>query len=423
MNSLSKTDPEISRVINAEEKRQRETVNLIASENYASEAVLKAQGSSLTNKYAEGYPRQRYYGGCENMDTIEELSIERAKKIFHAGHANVQPHSGAQANMAAYYVLLDYGDTVLGMDLAHGGHLTHGSKVNFSGKSYNFITYGLDSETERIDYEQVEKLTLKYNPKLIVAGASAYPRIIDYERFHRIAEKAGALLMADIAHIAGMVAVGLHPTPVPYAAVITSTTHKTLRGPRGGFILCRKELASAIDAAVFPRMQGGPLMHVIAAKAVAFKEVMQPDFTSYQQAVLENALVLATELKQLGLRLISGGTDNHLILIDLTKTGVTGKKAEESLGNAGIIVNRNTVPFTNTYSPKIAGGIRLGTPAVTARGFGTQEMKRIAAILVNVINHNDNPNIQRQAREEIVQMCQLFPVPGIGNNDYIQRGN
>jgi glycine hydroxymethyltransferase len=423
MSSLSKTDPEISRAIDAEEKRQRETVNLIASENYASRAVLEAQGSSLTDKYAEGYPRQRYYGGCENMDTIEELAIDRAKKIFHAGHANVQPHSGAQANMAAYYVLLDYDDTVLGMDLAHGGHLTHGSKVNFSGKSYNFITYGLDPETERIDYEQVEKLALKHKPRLIVAGASAYPRIIDFERFHRIAEKAGAVLMADIAHIAGMVAAGLHPTPVPYAAVVTSTTHKTLRGPRGGFILCNRELASAIDAAVFPGMQGGPLMHVIAAKAVAFKEAMQPDFTSYQQAVLENALVLATELKQLGLRLVSGGTDTHLILVDLAETGITGKQAEEALGNAGIVVNRNTVPFTNTHSPKIAGGIRLGTPAVTARGFGVKEMKRIAALLVNIINHIDDLNIQQQVREEVVQMCQPFPVPGIDNQDYIQGGN
>jgi len=423
MSSLSKTDPEISRAIDAEEKRQRETVNLIASENYASRAVLEAQGSSLTDKYAEGYPGQRYYGGCENMDTIEELAIERAKRIFHAGHANVQPHSGAQANMAAYYVLLDYGDTVLGMDLAHGGHLTHGSKVNFSGKSYNFITYGLDPQTERIDYEQVEKLALKHKPRLIVAGASAYPRIIDFERFHRIAEKAGAVLMADIAHIAGMVAAGLHPTPVPYSAVVTSTTHKTLRGPRGGFILCHKELASAIDAAVFPGMQGGPLMHVIAAKAVAFKEAMQPDFVSYQQAVLENATVLATELKQLGLRLISGGTDTHLILVDLAETSITGKQAEEALGKAGIVVNRNTVPFTNTHSPRITGGIRLGTPAVTSRGFGTKEMKRIAALLVKIINHIDDLNIQQQAREEVVQMCHSFPVPGIDNQDYIQRGN
>lgn len=415
MSSLSQADPEISRAIDLEGKRQRETINLIASENYTSRAVLESQGSFLTNKYAEGYPGQRYYGGCENMDTIETLAIERAKKLFHAGHANVQPHSGAQANMAAYYILLDYGDTVLGMDLAHGGHLTHGSKVNFSGKSYNFITYGLNPETERIDYQQVEKLTLKHKPKLIVAGASAYPRIIDFERFRHIADKVGAELMADIAHIAGMVAVGLHPTPVPYAAVVTSTTHKTLRGPRGGFVLCNADLAKAIDAAVFPEMQGGPLMHVIAAKAVAFNEAMQPEFFSYQQATLDSALVLATELKQLGLRLISGGTDTHLILIDLAECGVTGKQAEEALGRASIIVNRNTVPFTNTHSPRITGGIRLGTPAVTARGFGNKEMKRIAALIVDVISHIDDRNIQQRVRDEVGQMCQLFPVPGIDN--------
>ncbi len=423
MSSLSKTDPEISRAIDLEEKRQRETVNLIASENYTSRAILEAQGSALTDKYAEGYPGKRYYGGCENMDTIEKLAIERARKIFHTDHANVQPHSGAQANMAAYFVLLDHGDTVLGMNLAHGGHLTHGSKVNFSGKSYNFIAYGLDPETERIDYEQVEKLALKHKPKLIVTGASAYPRIIDFERFHRIAEKADSVLMADIAHIAGMVAAGLHPTPVPYASVVTSTTHKTLRGPRGGFILCNKELASSIDSAVFPGMQGGPLMHVIAAKAVAFKEALQPDFIGYQQAILENALVLATDLKQLGLRLISGGTDNHLILVDLAETGITGKQAEEALGNAGIIVNRNAVPFSNTYSPRTAGGIRLGTPAITSRGFGIKEMKCIAALLVNVISHIDNLNVQRQVKEEVIQMCQHFPVPGIDNHDYIEGGN
>lgn len=415
MSSLSKTDPEISCVIDLEGKRQRETINLIASENYTSRAVLEAQGSALTDKYAEGYPGQRYYGGCENMDTIEKLATERVKEIFHTAHANVQPHSGAQANMAAYYVLLNYGDTVLGMNLTHGGHLTHGSKVNFSGKSYNFISYGLDPETERIDYDQIEKLAMKHKPRLIVTGASAYPRIIDFERFHRIAEKAGAVLMADIAHIAGMVAAGLHPTPVPYAAIVTSTTHKTLRGPRGGFILCNKELASAIDSAVFPRMQGGPLMHVIAAKAVAFKEALQPDFIIYQQAILENALVLATELKQLGLRLISGGTDNHLILVDLAETGITGKQAEEALGNAGIVVNRNTVPFSKIRSPKTAGGIRLGTPAVTSRGFGVEEMKRIAALIVNIISHFDDLNVQQQAREEVLQMCRLSPVPGIDN--------
>jgi glycine hydroxymethyltransferase len=413
MSPLSQSDPEIYQAIELEKKRQQETINLIASENYASRSVLEAQGSFLTNKYAEGYPQHRYYGGCENMDTIETLAIERAKELFCAEHANVQPHSGAQANMAAYYALVEYGDTVLGMDLAHGGHLTHGARANFSGKSYNFISYGLNQETERIDYQQVEKLALKHKPKLIVTGASAYPRIIDFERFRNIADLVGARLVADIAHIAGMVAVGLHPSPVPYTDVVTSTTHKTLRGPRGGFILCPKELASSIDAAVFPRMQGGPLMHVIAAKAVAFKEAMQPEFFAYQQAILDNALVLATELKQQGLRLISGGTDNHLILVDLSPTGVTGREAEEALGRAGIVVNRNQVPFANTQPPRIANGIRLGTPAVTSRGFGETEMKRIASLIIKIIGNIDDCSLQNQIREEVIQMCQRFPVPGI----------
>jgi len=411
MSFLSQTDPEISGAIDAEEERQRETINLIASENHTSQAVLEAQGSSLTNKYAEGYPGRRYYGGCENMDTIETLAIERAKELFSAEHANVQPHSGAQANMAAYYALLDYGDTVLGMNLSHGGHLTHGAKASFSGKSYNFITYGINRETERIDYQAVEKLALEHKPKLIVTGASAYPRIIDFERFRRIADLVGAKVVADIAHIAGMIAAGLHPTPVPYADVVTSTTHKTLRGPRGGFILCRKELAQAIDAAVFPRMQGGPLMHVIAAKAVAFREAMQPSFADYQRAILDNALALASELKSLGLRLISGGTDNHLVLADLTPTGVSGKQAEEALGRASIIINRNAVPFVNTLPPQIASGIRLGTPAVTTRGFGTEEMKHIASLIVKVIKNIDDSDTQKQVRQEVSQICHRFPVP------------
>ncbi len=413
MSYLDQTDPEVSDALALEGKRQSETINLIASENYTSRAVLEAQGSFLTNKYAEGYPGQRYYGGCENVDTIESLAIERARKLFHAEHANVQPHSGAQANMAAYYALLDYGDTVLGMNLAHGGHLTHGSRVNFSGKSYNFVTYGINPETERIDYQQVEELALAHKPRLIVAGASAYPRIIDFERFRRIADLVGAKLMADIAHIAGMVAVGLHPTPLPYAEVITSTTHKTLRGPRGGFILCRRELAGPIDAAVFPRMQGGPLMHVIAAKAVAFYEAMQPEFTRYQQAILDNAFALANELKKAGLRLISGGTDTHLVLVDLDPAGVTGKQAEEALSRAGIVVNRNTVPFTNTRSPRIAGGIRLGTPAVTARGFGTGEMKQVACWITKVLEGIDDSALQEQVRQEVAQLCRRFPAPGI----------
>jgi len=412
MSFLSHTDPEISRALYLEGKRQRETINLIASENYASRAVLEAQGSFLTNKYAEGYPQQRYYGGCENMDIVENLAIQRAKELFHAEHANVQPHSGAQANMAAYYALLEYGDTVMGMSLAHGGHLTHGDRVSFSGKSYNFIAYGVNRETERIDYQELERLVLKHKPKLIVAGASSHPRIIDFERFRYIADLVGAKLIVDMAHIAGMVAAGLHPTPVPYADVVTSTSHKTLRGPRSGFILCRSKLASAIDAAVFPQMQGGPLMHAIAAKAVAFYEAMQPSFVDYQRATLNNALVLATELQRLGLRLISGGTDNHLILVDLTETGITGKKAEEALGRTGIVVNRNAIPF-DSYPPLVTSGIRLGTPAVTTRGFGGEEMKLIASLVVKVITNIGNLDIQNQVSQEVSQMCQRFPVPGI----------
>jgi len=412
MSILSQIDPEISHALEMEAKRQKETINLIPSENYASKAVLEAQGSLLTNKYAEGYPQERYYGGCENMDVLESLAIQRAKQLFHTEHANVQPHSGAQANMAAYYALLEYGDTVMGMSLAHGGHLTHGDKASFSGKSYNFILYGVDRETERIDYQEVERLALEHKPKLIIAGASAYPRFIDFERFRHIADLVGARLLVDIAHIAGMIAVGLHPTPVPYADVVTSTTHKTLRGPRGGFILCRNELASAIDSAVFPEMQGGPLMHVIAAKAVAFYEAMQPSFTDYQQAVLDNALVLATELQEHGMRLVSGGTDTHLILVDLTQAGVNGKEAEEALMSAGIVTNRNAIPF-DQRPPRLTSGIRLGTPAVTSRGFGKEEMKIIASLVVKVISNIGNLKIHRQVREEVSQICQRFPVPGI----------
>lgn len=412
MFSLEETDPQISRALDLERKRQKETINLIASENYASHAVLEAQGSFLTNKYAEGYPGRRYYGGCENMDTIESLAIERAEDLFHAEHANVQPHSGAQANMAAYYTLLSYGDTVMGMSLAHGGHLTHGARVSFSGKSYNFIHYGVSREAERIDYSELEKLAIKCQPKLIVVGASSYPRIIDFERFRFIADQVGARLIADIAHIAGMVAVGLHPTPVPYADIVTSTTHKTLRGPRGGFILCRKELASAIDAAVFPMMQGGPLMHVIAAKAVAFHEAIQPGFTDYQRAILDNAQALAAGLKRAGLRLVSGGTDNHLVLVDLSSMGVTGKTAEEALGRVGIVVNRNSIPF-EARSPMVTSGIRLGTPAVTSRGFGKEEMKFIAAAIVRVISNIGNSDVESQTRQEVEQLCSRFPVPGI----------
>ncbi|MBI2851818.1 MAG: serine hydroxymethyltransferase [Chloroflexi bacterium] len=412
MFSLGETDPQVSRAIELEKKRQRETINLIASENYASSAVLEAQGSFLTNKYAEGYPGRRYYGGCENMDTIESLAIERAKEIFHADHANVQPHGGSQANMAAYFTLLEYGDTVLGMNLRHGGHLTHGDRVSFSGRSYKFVQYGVEKETERIDYYEVEALAKKHKPKLIVAGASAYPRIIDFERFRYIADLVGARLMVDMAHIAGMVAVGLHPTPVPYADIVTSTNHKTLRGPRGGFILCRGELASAIDASVFPVTQGGPLMHVIAAKAVAFHEALQPSFVEYQRAILDNAQTLAQELQRGRLRLVSGGTDNHIVLVDLTETGVTGRVAEEALGRVGIVVNRNGIPF-DPLPAMITSGIRLGTPAVTSRGFGKKEMKQVAGFILRVVCNAGDPVVEGHVRQEVQELCCRCPVPGI----------
>ncbi len=412
MFSLSDVDPEISHALEREKKRQKETINLIASENYASSAVLEAQGSFLTNKYAEGYPGRRYYGGCENMDTIETLAMERVKDIFHAEHANVQPHSGAQANMAAYYALLSYGDTVMGMTLAHGGHLTHGAGVSFSGKLYKFIHYGVSRETERIDYAEMEKLAKEHNPKLIVAGASSYPRIIDFERIRYIADLIGAKVMVDIAHIAGLVGTGLHPTPMPYADIVTSTTHKTFRGPRGGFVLCRKEYASAIDSAVFPGLQGGPLMHVLAAKAVSFHEAIQPSFTEYQKRVLDNAQTLATELKRAGLRLVSGGTDNPLVLVDLTSTGVTGIEAEEALGRVNIVVNRNSIPY-EPRSARITSGIRLGAPAVSSRGFGKDEMKFIAATIVQVLAKRGDADFEEKTRQDVLKLCSRFPVPGI----------
>jgi glycine hydroxymethyltransferase len=408
----SKQDTEIARFLKLEARRQKETINLIAAENYASRAVLEAQGSILTNKYAEGYPHRRYYAGCPNIDAIESLAIERAKKLFHAEHANVQPHSGSQANMAAYFACLEPGDTVMGMSLSHGGHLTHGAPANFSGKWYKFVTYGLDPKTERLDYDNVEKLAVKHKPKLIVCGASAYPRIIDFSRFRRIADAAGALLVADMAHLAGLVAAKLHPSPVPHAQIVTSSTHKTLRGPRSGFILCREELAAKIDAAVFPTMQGGPLMHAIAAKAIAFFEAMQPDFVTYQKAVLENARILAAELQQHGLRLISGGTDNHLILIDLTSTGITGITAQEALEAACILVNRNSIPG-ETRSPQITSGIRLGTPAITTRGFGSREIKQIASFIIKVLSDPKAKKIQKEISEQVVDICRRFPAPGI----------
>ncbi len=414
MSSLGRTDPAVSRAIECEKARQKESVNLIASENYASPAVLEAQGSFLTYKYAEGYPGRRYYGGCENVDTIETLAIARAKELFRADHANVQPHSGSQANMAAYFALLDYGDTVLAMDLAHGGHLTHGSPVTFSGKSYKFVHYGVNRETERIDYPQVEKLAKEHRPKLIVAGATAYPRIIDFERFRHIADSVGARLMVDMAHIAGLVAVGLHPSPVPYADVITSTTHKTLRGTSGGLILCRADMAKAVDAAVFPQSQGKPLMHAVAAKAVTLLEALQPEFAAYQQAVLDNARALAAALQKLGLRLISGGTDNHLMLVDLGPTGVTGQRAEAVLEGVGIICNRNAIPF-DPRPPRSTSGIRLGTPAATTRGFGPEEMAPIAALLYEAIGHHEDKKVLARVKEQVGEICRHFPLPGVAD--------
>ncbi len=408
----ARQDTEIARCLDLEARRQKETINLIAAENYASRKVLEAQGSLLTNKYAEGYPERRYYAGCPNIDTIESLAIERAKKLFSAEHANVQPHSGSQANMGVYFALLEPGDTVMGMNLSHGGHLTHGAPVNFSGKWYNFITYGIDLKTERLDYDEIENLALKHKPKLIIAGASAYPRTIDFSRFRKIADAVGAMLMADMAHIAGLVATNLHPSPVPHSQIVTSSTHKTLRGPRSGFILCKEDLASKIDAGVFPMMQGGPLMHAVAAKAVAFFEAMQPEFVTYQKAVLENAQVLATELKQHGLRLVSDGTDNHLILIDLTQTGITGLAAQEALEAAGILVNRNAIP-ADPRPRQITSGIRLGTPAITTRGFGPKEMKQIASFIMKVLSNPEDKKIQNEIAEQVGSMCHGFPTPGI----------
>jgi len=412
MSYLRKSDPELHRIIEQEKKRQRATLNLIASENYTSKAVLEAHGSFLTDKYAEGYPRHRHYGGCENVDEIEDIAVERLLQIYKADHANVQPHAGAQANMAAYFALLNYGDTVIGMKLTHGGHMTHGDNITFSGRTYRFIHYGVSRETERIDYDEVERLALEHKPKLIVAGASAYPRIIDFERFRAIADKVGARLMVDMAHIAGLIAVGLHPTPVPYADAVTSTTHKTLRGPRGAFILCRKGLAHEIDHAVFPEMQGGPLVHAITAKAVCFYEALQPSFYDYQKAVLDNAATLARELKRDGLRLVSGGTDNHLILVDLTPSGVTGKDAQEALERVGIVVNRNSIPF-DTRSTWTTGGIRLGTPAATTRGLRQEEMKQVAQWIIRIIGHIGDKALEAQVRDEVKLMCSRFPVPSI----------
>lgn len=387
--NLKVEDSKVYDAITKELNRQRNKIELIASENFVSNSVMEAMGSYMTNKYAEGYPAHRYYGGCENVDIVEDLARERVKKLFGAEHANVQPHSGAQANMAVYFALLQPGDTVLGMNLSHGGHLTHGSKVNSSGKLYNFIPYGVNEATGRIDYDEVERLALECKPKLILAGASAYARIIDFKRFREIADKVGAYFMVDMAHIAGLVAAGLHPNPVEYADVVTSTTHKTLRGPRGGLILCKSELAQAIDKAIFPGAQGGPLMHVIAAKAVCFNEALKPEFKEYQKQIIKNANTLAEELLKLGFNLVSGGTDNHLILIDLRNKGITGLDLERKLDEVGITVNKNSVPF-DTERPTITSGIRIGTPAVTTRGFKEEDMKEIAQLISMTVESYDD---------------------------------
>lgn len=407
---IQNTDPDIAAVIDSELDRQQNTLELIASENIASSAVMEAQGSVLTNKYAEGYPAKRYYGGCEYVDVVEKLAMERANKLFNSAYANVQPHSGSQANMAVYFALLKPGDSILGMGLSHGGHLTHGSPASFSGKLYNFAHYGLNKDTETIDYNQVASMAKKHNPKMIVAGASSYPRVIDFKIFSEIAKSVNAYLMVDMAHIAGLVATGLHPSPIPFADVVTSTTHKTLRGPRGGLILAKSDYSAKLNKEIFPGIQGGPLMHVIAAKAVAFKEALDKSFKLYQTNVVKNAKCLADNLVKSGLKLVSGGTDNHMMLIDLTNLNdITGKDAEYALGKAGITVNKNSIPF-ETLSPFITSGIRVGTPAITTRGMKESEMKIIAQLIVNVLkNHKDNAVIQN-TRKKTRELCEAFPI-------------
>ncbi len=409
MRYLPYLDPEVYSAIIKEEEREEYHLELIASENFVSPAVLEAQGSVLTNKYAEGYPGKRYYGGCAYVDEVEELARDRLKQLYNAEHANVQPHSGSQANLAVYYVALNPGDIVLGMNLAHGGHLTHGSPVNISGKFFKFFFYGVDKETERIDYDSVYKLAKEVKPKLIVAGASAYPRIIDFVKFAEIAEAFGSYLMVDMAHIAGLVAAGLHPSPVPYAQFVTSTTHKTLRGPRGGFILCKKEFAKEIDKAIFPGIQGGPLMHVIAAKAVAFKEALTREFVEYQKQIVRNAQALADELMKLGYRLVSNGTDNHLILVDLRDINLTGKVAEKVLEEAGITVNKNAIPF-DPQPPTITSGIRIGTPALTTRGMREKEMRYIAQLIHEVLSFPEDEKVRIKVKEKVRELCEEFPI-------------
>ncbi|MFS0555723.1 serine hydroxymethyltransferase [Brevibacillus sp. 179-C9.3 HS] len=406
---LRKQDPQVLEGIQLELGRQRDKIELIASENFVSRAVMEAMGTVLTNKYAEGYPGRRYYGGCEYVDIVENIARDRVKEIFGAEHANVQPHSGAQANMAVYFTILQPGDTVLGMNLSHGGHLTHGSAVNFSGTLYNFVDYGVDEQSHLINYEDVRAKALEHKPKLIVAGASAYPRTIDFAKFREIADEVGAYFMVDMAHIAGLVAAGLHPNPVPHAHFVTSTTHKTLRGPRGGLILCKEEFAKAIDKSVFPGVQGGPLMHIIAAKAVAFGENLQPDFKDYAERIIKNARAFAEALTAEGLTLVSGGTDNHLVLVDVSKIGLTGKVAEHLLDEVSITTNKNTIPY-DTQSPFVTSGVRMGTPAVTSRGFDEEAMKEVAAIIALTLKNPEDAAKHEEARQRVAALCQRFPM-------------
>lgn len=409
MKPLKEVDPEIYSLILREKKRETNKILMIASENYASRAVMEAQGSLFTNKYAEGYPGRRYYGGCEYADEVERLAQERAKQLFNVEHVNVQPHSGTQANMAVYFAVLQPGDTIMGMSLTHGGHLSHGSPVNFTGKLYKTVFYGVNKDTGYIDMDEVRRLAHEHKPKIIITGASAYPRIIDFKAFAEIAKEVGAYLMADIAHIAGLVATGLHPSPVPYSDFVTTTTHKTLRGPRGGVVMCKAQYAKAIDKAVFPGIQGGPLVHVIAAKAVAFKEALTEEFKEYQKKVVKNAKTLAEALKRKGFKLVSDGTDNHLMLVDLTNFNITGKEAEEALDKAGITVNKNTIPF-DTKPPTITSGIRIGTPSVTTRGMGEEEMEEIAEIIERVIKNISNESVIKDMKKKVQALCKRFPI-------------
>ena len=409
MSFLEKQDPNIQAVINQELARQRDKLEMIASENFVSQAVMEAQGSVLTNKYAEGYPGKRYYGGCENVDVIETLAIERAKRLFGAEHANVQPHSGSQANFGVYFALLQPGDTIVGMNLSHGGHLTHGSPVNVSGTYFNVVPYGVDAETQQIDYDEFRKIVLEAKPKLIIAGGSAYSRQIDFKKMAEVAHEVDAIFMVDMAHFAGLVAAGLHPNPVEYADIVTTTTHKTLRGPRGGLILCKEKYAKAIDKSIFPGIQGGPLMHVIAAKAVALGEALQPEFKVYAQQIIDNAKALAAALQDKGLTIVSGGTDTHVMLVDVRSTGLTGKEAEHLLDEVGITCNKNTIPF-DPASPFVTSGIRLGTPALTTRGWQVKDMEEIADIIAAVLKNPEDKAVHEEASKRVAALCEAYPL-------------